>query len=284
MTGDPRVTLARPDLATAALEGVVRAAHFEAPTPSRVIAPCAPLRAQADARAEQVNQLLFGETFDILEPSGDFVWGQARRDGYVGFVERRTLSTELLAPTHWVKAVRAFAFAEPSIKAPASGPLSLNALVTVVEDAEAFVRAQGIGWIARPHLAPIGEVLDDPAAVAETFIGAPYLWGGRDGLGVDCSGLVQQALWACGRACPRDADQQAALGEGVDREMLRRGDLVFWAGHVGMMLDARRLIHANAHHMAVAIEPLAGAVSRIEAAGAGAPTAFRRLGPYFAKM
>lgn len=282
MSLDPRVTLARCNLATAALEGVVRADVFAEPAASRVISPCAPLRAAADAGSEQVNQLLFGETFDALETSGDFVWGQARRDGYVGFVDARQLGAEGAAPTHWVKAVRAFAFAAPSIKAPASGPLSLNALVTIVEETDALMRAEGLGWVARRHLAPIGEVLTDPAAVAECFIGAPYLWGGRDGLGVDCSGLVQQALWACGRTCPRDADQQARLGEGVAMGALARGDLVFWTGHVGMMLDGERLIHANAHHMAVAIEPLASAIQRIEDKGGGAPTAFRRLGPYFA--
>ncbi len=109
------------------------------------------------------------------------------------------------------------------------------------------------------------------------FLGAPYLWGGRDSLGLDCSGLVQQALYAVGAACPRDTDQQALLGESVPRSELARGDLVFWRGHVGMMLDETRLIHANAHHMAVAIEPLSAAVARIAGKGGGEPTAMRRL-------
>ena len=121
------------------------------------------------------------------------------------------------------------------------------------------------------------EFVPDPVAVAERFVGAPYLWGGRESLGLDCSGLVQQALFACGHACPRDSDQQQALGRAVDGGALQRGDLVFWKGHVGLMVDGERLLHANGHHMMTVIEPLAGAVARIAAAGVGEPTAYRRI-------
>jgi cell wall-associated NlpC family hydrolase len=128
-------------------------------------------------------------------------------------------------------------------------------------------------------LSPIGRFEDDPAEVAARFVGTPYQWGGRESLGLDCSGLVQQALYACGRSCPRDTDQQALLGREVALGDLTRGDLVFWRGHVGMMMDARNLLHANAHFMAVVIEPLDEAVTRTEAAGGGAPTGYRRLSP-----
>ncbi len=117
----------------------------------------------------------------------------------------------------------------------------------------------------------------DLAGVAERFVGAPYLWGGRDIAGLDCSGLVQQALYACGQACPRDADQQAGLGRPIDRGALVRGDLVCWEGHVGVMLDQVRLLHASSHHMATVVEPLAEVIARAEATGRGAPTGFRRL-------
>jgi cell wall-associated NlpC family hydrolase len=131
--------------------------------------------------------------------------------------------------------------------------------------------------MAAEHLAPIGVFETDWAGVAERFLGAPYLWGGRESLGLDCSGLVQQALNACGLACPRDADQQAGLGHEIDRSAFARGDLVFWKGHVAIGLDETRIVHANGFHMAVAIEPLETALSRIEAAGVGRPTALRRL-------
>ena len=277
MTADPRVILARPDLAANGLEGVVRATRFAAVTPMQVIVPCAALRAAAGAGAEQVDQLLFGEVFEVLEIKADAAWGQARRDGYVGFVEAASLSKALRAPTHQVCAVSAFAFAEPSIKARPFGPLSLNALVAVEAEEGAFANIAGAGWTPKVHLAPIGRFHGDPAAVAERLRGVPYLWGGRDSFGLDCSGLIQQALYACGLACPRDADQQSLLGAAAPETALRRGDLVFWRGHVGMMLDGVQLIHANAHHMAVAIEPLEVAIARIAAAGVGRPTAYRRL-------
>ena len=139
-----------------------------------------------------------------------------------------------------------------------------------------FAKAAGSGWFVAEHLAPLGWFETDAAAVAERFLGAPYLWGGRESLGLDCSGLTQQALLACGKAWPRDTDQQEKLGVAVPPGELRRGDLVFWKGHVAMMLDGEAIIHANAHHMATAIEPLAQTRARYEAAGVGEPTAYRR--------
>jgi cell wall-associated NlpC family hydrolase len=274
---DPRTTLARADLAAEALDGVVRAARFEAPKRLRVAAPSARLLAAPDGGGEQRDQLLFGEVFDVLERDEGYAWGQAVRDGYVGYVETDALAADPIEPTHRVSALRTYAFEAPSIKARAFGPLSLNALVQVGDAQGEFVEASGAGWIPASHLAPIGAAFAEPADIAERFLGAPYLWGGRDSVGLDCSGLIQQALYAAGLACPRDSDQQAALGVEVAADGLRRGDLVFWRGHVGMMLDARRLIHANGHHMAVAVEPLAEAVGRILAKGGGEPAARRRV-------
>jgi cell wall-associated NlpC family hydrolase len=266
-------------LASTELEGIVRAARFAEPKRMRVASPSIALRAAPHAGAEQVDQVLFGETFDVLDADGAFAWGQAVRDGYVGWVDASGLApAEEETPTHWVTALRTFAFALPSIKSPSFGPLSLNALVRVTGEQGEMAHAEGAGWIPRGHLAPIAAGFAEPAATAERFLGAPYLWGGRDSIGIDCSGLIQQALYAAGLACPRDSDLQAALGAPVERGDLARGDLVFWRGHVGMMLDESRLIHANAWHMAVEIEPLAGAVERISRRGGGEPTAFRRIG------
>ena len=277
MNLDPRVTLVRDGVADARLEGVVKAGRFQTPRASQAIALAAALRASPDPRAEQLDQLLFGEGFDVFETSGQFVFGQAWRDGYVGWVEADDLTDQGAPPTHWVSALRTFAFDEPSIKAPARGPLSLNALLTVVEESSTLVRADRIGWIARAHLSPIGTVFADPAKVALAHLGAPYLWGGRESVGLDCSGLIQQALLACGVACPRDADQQQTLGVAAPSDALTRGDLVFWKDHVGMMLDTRRLIHANGYAMAVTVEALARARARISGEGGGEPIAYRRL-------
>ncbi len=277
MSHDPRLTLARPDLASLSLEGSVRAKRFEAAKAMRLVIPAAAVRAAPSVDAEQLDQLLFGELFEVLEIEDGFAWGQAARDGYVGWVEAGGLSARPLEPTHRVTALRSFSYLEPSIKAPSRGPFSLNALVTATETSGALTRIEGGGWIASAHLRPIGAAFADPVEVAERFVGTPYLWGGRDSVGIDCSGLVQQAFYAAGLACPRDTYLQTALGISVEEGALARGDLVFWRGHVGLMLDDARLLHANAHHMAVAVEPLAEAVARISINGGGEPTARRRV-------
>jgi hypothetical protein len=271
---DPRVTLARADLASAALEGLVAAARFAPTRAYRCVAPAAALRRAAGASAEQWAQLLVGEVFDVLDIAHGWAWGQARRDSYVGHVRLADLAEGAPPPTHHVSALRAYAFSAPDIKSAPVGLYSLNALVRIEAEEGRFGRAADSGWFVTSQLSPIGFHHTDPAAAAERFLGAPYQWGGRESLGLDCSGLVQQALYACGLACPRDSDMQATLGQPAPADDLRRGDLVLWRGHVAMMLDAERMIHANALHMGVTIEPVAQAIARI-----GEPIASRRLFP-----
>ncbi len=268
---DARLTLARPDLADATLQGVVRAERFEKTTVFHCAAASTAIRRAPDASAEQLDQLLYGETFRVIETGRGWGWGQAGRDGYVGHVLLAALKPGAVLATHRVSALRAYAFSRPDLKSSPLALLSLGALVAVEAEEGRFLKAEGSGWIAAVQLTLVGQVETDPAAVAERFLGAPYQWGGRESLGLDCSGLVQQALHACGRWCPRDSDQQQALGRPVAMAELARGDLVFWQGHVGLMLDQQRLLHANAFHMQVAIEPLAEAVARI-----GEPVALRR--------
>jgi NlpC/P60 family/Bacterial dipeptidyl-peptidase Sh3 domain len=278
MSFDARLTLKLDDRADARLEGLVAADTYGETGAFRVVAPAAAVRRAPDPTAEQLSQILHGEDVDVLDWTSDFAFTQARRDGYVGYVHRHALAPRGTAPTHRVSVLRTYGYSGPSIKTAPVGLYSLNALVIAGEPEGKLVDCGASGWIPARHLAPIGAFMTDPAAVAEQFLGAPYQWGGCESLGLDCSGLVQQALRACGRACPRDSDQQAAMGRPIaDRADLARGDLVFWKGHVGLMLDGERLIHANAHHMAVAIEPLDGAIERIKAAGGGPPTALRRL-------
>lgn len=278
MSFDRRTTLIHDGVAARVLEGVVPASAYVDPAAMQVSAPAAPLRRHPDDDTEQESRLLFGERFDVLLEKDGYAFGQAARDGYVGWVPAETLSGPPLAPTHRVKVLRTYAFGQANIKTTPVGLYSLNALVTVEETDGRFARAARSGWFTAEHLAPIGAGFEtDPATVALRFLGAPYLWGGRESLGLDCSGLVQQALNACGVACPRDTDMQAKIGQAVDPADLARGDLVFWKGHVGMMIDAEQMVHANGHHMATVVEPLSGAIARIEAAGYGPPTAYRRL-------
>ena len=269
---DPRVTLAQGEAVSLAREGVLAARRYLAPAPLPAAVPVAAVPGEPSRTAEQLDQLVFGERFDVLERREGWGFGQALRDGYVGWVRLEVLSAAVIAPTHWVSALRTFAFSEPSIKSAPVARLSMNALVRAAGREGPFMRLDGSGYVVERHLSSLGVWAEDPAAVAAQYLGAPYLWGGRESVGLDCSGLVQQALYACGIAAPRDSDQQGRLGRPVDAQHLQRGDLVLWRGHVGMMLDKATLIHANAFHMAVAAEPLAATIARV-----GEPTARRRL-------
>jgi cell wall-associated NlpC family hydrolase len=273
---DPRITPCRDGIAARRLEGILEAEVYLDTRIMTCTAPAAAIRSAPDAESEQMDQLLFGEGFEVLEEEGVWRLGQSLRDGYVGFVEAALLAPAGSWPTHRVAAIRTYAFSGPSIKTRASGPYSINALVTVEAVEGRLAKVSGAGWMTGDHLQPIGMGEDDWAAVAERFLGAPYLWGGRESLGLDCSGLVQQALFACGRACPRDADQQELLGSPITADAFGRGDLVFWKGHVAIGLGDGLIIHANGHHMAVAIEPLAEAIRRIGDTGSP-PTSYRRL-------
>ncbi|MBU4434387.1 MAG: C40 family peptidase [Alphaproteobacteria bacterium] len=274
---DRRLTLIRDGAADLRLEGLIAAERYPAVVPMRAIVPVAALRQAPDPEAEQEDQLLFGERFDVLFVDDDFAFGQARRDGYVGYVPREALSPPMLAPSHRVAAIRTYAFSQPDIKSAIVGLYSLNSLISIEASEDRFVKAARSGWIIAGHLGAIGTGETDYVAVAQRFVGAPYQWGGRESLGLDCSALVQQALAACNRACPRDTDMQRAFFPEVGEADRRRGDLVFWKGHVAILLDAETILHANAHHMAVAVEPLAEAITRIEAAGVGAPLGYRRV-------
>lgn len=266
---DARVTPWRPDLAAAELEGVRPANRYAERRPMRCGVDVASLRREPAALAEQVDQLLWGERFDVLETRDGWAWGQARRDGYVGYVREASLGAATGWPTHRVAAVATATLLMPQVKARAAFVLPMNALVTAEERIGRFVKCGDAGVIPEAHLAPIGGGFEtDVAAVAERFEGAPYLWSGRTAQGIDCSGLTQAALYACGRSCPRDSDQQeAALGLALAAgETPARGDLAFWDGHVGVMLDGETLLHANAFHMAVVAEPLSVAAARQSAA------------------
>jgi cell wall-associated NlpC family hydrolase len=277
MTLDTRITLARPDLADQRLEGLAPAERYAETRVMVCVAPATAIRAIASPDAEQWDQLLFGEVFRVLEEKDGFAWGQAPRDGYVGHVAVADLAPQGHPPTHAVSALRTYAFSRPDIKSRPEGLYSLNALVTIEDRDGRFAKAVGAGWFVEDHLTPIGRGERDYVAVAERFLGAPYQWGGRESLGLDCSGLVQQALYACARACPRDTDMQRAFFPEIAEADRKRGDLIFWKGHVAVLLDAETILHANAFHMATAIEPLAEAVTRIEAAGVGAPLGYRRV-------
>jgi cell wall-associated NlpC family hydrolase len=276
---DPRVTPARADLAAKHLEGKIPAARFVEGRVMEVIEPQAPLRREPRPDAPLDTEALKGERVTIYDSNAEgFSWGQLAADNYVGWLPSNALAPAGPAPTHKVVALRTFAFPGPSIKLPPLEALPLGATLTIARTADRLAITSGGDYVPAVHLRPVGDYEPDFVAVAKRFLGAPYLWGGKTALGLDCSGLVQVALAASGIAGPRDSDmQEAALGVPVaDRKNLKRGDLVFWKGHVAIMCDANNIVHANAFHMAVAIEPVEGAVARISAAGSEI-TAIKRI-------
>jgi cell wall-associated NlpC family hydrolase len=269
---DPRLTPARGDIAASYLEGKVKAARVVAGEPFEVIDALAPLRRAPAADAELMTQALRGERVTIYDRNGEgWAWGQLDSDGYVGWLPDAALGKPGAAPTHRITAIRTFAFGGPSIQLPPVETLMMGSSVTVTREDGVFAITRE-GWhLPKSHLAAIGHRETDFVAVSERFLGTPYLWGGKSSLGMDCSGLVQISLNAAGIGCPRDSDmQQDSLGRALDQaevKNLRRGDLLFWKGHVAIARDAETIVHANAHHMATAIETSKAAIARIKAAG-----------------
>ena len=268
---DPRLTPARPDLAAKHLKGKVEAARFVEGEEFEISDAIAPMREGPSADAVLLTQALKGERVTVYERNSEgFAWAQLNSDGYVGWLPDRALVSPGRKPTHKITSLRTFAFPGPSIKLPPTETLVMGNLISVIGE-DALFAATPEGWhIPRQHVGSLDCHAEDFVAIAESFIGTPYLWGGKSSLGADCSGLVQLSLNAAGTSCPRDSDmQQDALGKtlGLESTKLQRGDLIFWKGHVAIVRDADSIVHANAHHMATVIETTRAAVGRIKADG-----------------
>jgi cell wall-associated NlpC family hydrolase len=277
---DPRLNAFRSDLADARLGRAAGDARLVEGEARMVAAPVLSLHREPRFDARIDTQALLGERVRVFETREGWAWLQLEKDGYVGYAALDDLAQPAAPPTHRVAVPSTFMFPAPDIKAQPPVTVTMNAEVAVLREDERFAHLANGRFIVARHLKPLGDFEADFVAVAESYRHVPYLWGGKSVLGLDCSGLVQLSLQAAGRIAPRDSDmQENGLGDALpidEFDGLRRGDLIFWDGHVGIMADGRQLLHANGHFMQVTFEPLADAVERI-AKRYGKITAIKRL-------
>lgn len=268
-TLDKRLHAYRDDLADAALKDRVEAARFVDGTPAQVVTETAPLRRAPEPGTQLSSELIFGETVTVFEDADGVAWVQNQTDGYVGYTDSAALSGTIHTPTHRVAAIRTCVYGDPHVRSPGTMSLTICAPVTVTGTKGRYAELATGGWVPEQHLAEVDDTESDFVAVAERFMGTPYVWGGRSDRGLDCSALVQLALMRCGIDAPRDSDmQEAGLGSPVhfdgDEAVLQRGDLVFWKGHVGIWVSPDRFLHANAMDMCVSTAPFQDIVRYIQ--------------------
>lgn len=270
---DRRTTFSNGEVAASELRGKVQARQFVDGDIYRINAPVADLRCTPDA-VRLDRQLLRGDRFRVLAMENGLAFGQADRGDYVGYVDAACLG-QWQEPSHWISAASSFAFAEPDFKCPDPTFLSHGSRETVVGVSGRFSRLASGEFVPTTHLNPLSDNASDPVEEAAKYLGTPYLWGGNSVLGIDCSGLVQVALIVSGTPCAGDSDlQEVAFPDATGA--YQRGDLLFWRGHVAMVVDSGTLIHANAFHMAVTYESISGAIARISDQGDGPVTGHKR--------
>lgn len=278
---DPRRNAFRSDLAAQSLYGRVAAPHYATGIVRQIVRSSVPLRRTPQHPASFETEALFGELVTVYDEADGWAWVQLDRDRYVGYILADTMTSEVRAATHRVSALGTFVYPLADIKSPPLLQLSINAGLVVVDGDERFCRLASGGYVVRRHLMEASRFARDFVEIAERFVGVPYLWGGRTRIGIDCSGLVQMAMHAAGLEAPRDSDmQRAEIGSDIlvpeSLEGLRRGDLVFWPGHVGIMIDSVMMVHANAHHMAVVTETLPETAERVARDGGPRIVAIKR--------
>ena len=264
MKFDSRIIPIRNDLASIKYKGLVKKNYFSDGTDYYLRSSSSPLYYNKNAK-ELATQLLYGEAFKVFDISGEFAWGQSLRDNYVGYTPIKFLASKKINATHKVRSLRTFVYKDPEIKEIPIMHLSLNSLVKIKSKKKKFSYLENLGWVYSNDLSPINNFKFNAVDIAMQYLNTPYLWGGRDSLGIDCSGLIQNIYQMKGIGMPRDTDlQELFIADEVDSvSTIKAGDLIFWKGHVAMAIDNKNIIHANAYHMKTSTETLKTAKVRI---------------------
>ena len=271
---DRRLHPATPRVAHISLTGQVDAPRFTTGQSLSVAMPLVDLLRSPNG--PRIRQLVLGESFCAIDREQGHVFGFAEKDGYCGWLANAALGP-ILHPTHWVATPGTHLYEGPKVQTAALAPLHMGARLQVIALHGTWAETPA-GFVPMAHLKPLDETLADPVSVAESLLGTPYLWGGNSRHGMDCSGLAQIAHLSCGIAAPGDSDLQETMGQALPEDVaLQRGDLIFWRGHIALIVDANRLIHANGHTMSVAYEDTAACIARIRAQDGGPVTHRRRL-------